>query len=369
MSPKVSVIVPIYGVEKYLRQCVDSILSQTLKNIEIILVDDGSPDGCPAIVDEYAAKDSRVVAVHQKNGGYGRAVNHGIELAKGEYIGIVEPDDWIEPEMYEFLLDRAYRDDLDVVKSNFTPVYVSNKIRPSLPNQWRGFQEEGEVLTAGQASYFFLHHPSIWTCIYRREFINGNSIRMQESPGASWQDNLFQVQTLCQVKRFGFTRRTYYNYRIFAATDSEALKDWHVPFARIGEIYDYLKLKGVFRSPFTTYLGIRHMSYIEIAVGATPLKDWPECKAKVAALASTLPIKEMLAYVSEKEAKKLEKRYLLSRDNPDALKEYVIRRYQRKYWLNFRRWLISARVRNGAVQIVFLGRVFSLAPIRKVEGK
>jgi hypothetical protein len=192
---------------------------------------------------------------------------------------------------------------------------------------------------------------------------------MQESPGASWQDNLFQVQTLCQVKRFGFTRRTYYNYRIFAATDSEALKDWRVPFARIGEIYDYLKLKGVFRSPFTTYLGIRHLSYIEIAVGATPLKDWLECKANVAALASTLPIKEMLAYVSEKEAKKLEKRYLLSRDNPDALKEYVIRRYQRRYWLNFRRWLLSIRFRKGAVHIVFLGRVFSFAFIRKLGEK
>ena len=90
--PKVSVIVPIYGVEKYLRQCVDSILAQTLKDIEIILVDDGSPDGCPAIVDEYAAKDSRVIAVHQENGGYGRAVNHGIEIANGEYIGIASYD-------------------------------------------------------------------------------------------------------------------------------------------------------------------------------------------------------------------------------------------------------------------------------------
>ena len=97
--PKVSVVVPIYGVEKYLRECVDSILAQTLKDIEVILVDDGSPDGCSAIVDEYAAKDPRVVAVHQPNGGYGRAVNNGIELAKGEYIGIVESDDWIEPTM------------------------------------------------------------------------------------------------------------------------------------------------------------------------------------------------------------------------------------------------------------------------------
>jgi glycosyltransferase involved in cell wall biosynthesis len=369
MNPKVSIIVPIYGVEKYLRQCVDSILSQTLKEIEVILVDDGSPDGCPAIVDEYAAKDSRILAVHQENGGYGRAINHGLSLAKGDYIGIVEPDDWIEHEMYEFLYSRASKDDLDIMKSNFTPICISNKIKASLPNQWRGLREEGEVLTAEQASYFFVHHPSIWTCIYRREFINENSIRMQESLGASWQDNLFQVQTLCLVKRFGFTHRAFYNYRSFATTNSEALKDWRIPFARIDEIYDYLKSKEIFRSPFTAYLGIRHLSYIEIAVGATPSKDWPECKAKAAALASILPIEEMLAYVSEKDAKKLEKRYLLLRDNPDALKKYVIRRNRRKFWLNFRRWLINVRVQNGAVQIVFLGRVFSLALIRKAEGK
>ena len=158
MNPKVSVIVPIYGVEKYLRQCVDSIISQTLKNIEIILIDDGSPDGCPAIVDEYAAKDSRVVAVHQENGGYGRAVNHGIELAKGEYIGIVEPDDWIEPEMYEVLYSKAVCDSLDVIKSNFIPHNIANRFLRPLPNKWAEAPSEDKVLTVDalkpKAPYF-----------------------------------------------------------------------------------------------------------------------------------------------------------------------------------------------------------------------
>ena len=95
MQPDISVVVPIYGVEKYLKQCVDSILNQTFKNMEVILVDDGSRDRCPQMVDEYAAQDARVVAIHQPNGGYGKAVNAGIARARGKYIGIIESDDWI----------------------------------------------------------------------------------------------------------------------------------------------------------------------------------------------------------------------------------------------------------------------------------
>ena len=116
---KISVIVPVYKVEKYLKQCVDSILSQTYKNLEIILIDDGSPDNCPKIIDEYAKKDRRIIAVHQKNGGYGKAVNHGLGIAKGKYIAIVEPDDYIAPDMYESLIQLAIETDADIIKSSF----------------------------------------------------------------------------------------------------------------------------------------------------------------------------------------------------------------------------------------------------------
>ena len=95
MEPLISVIVPVYGVEAYLNQCIDSILAQTHKNLEIILVDDGSPDRCPTICDEYARKDSRVRVIHKKNGGLSDARNAGLEIATGEYIGFVDSDDWI----------------------------------------------------------------------------------------------------------------------------------------------------------------------------------------------------------------------------------------------------------------------------------
>lgn len=118
-SPVVSVVVPIYKVERYLAQCVDSMLAQTLRDIEVILVDDGSPDACPGICDAYAAQDSRVRVIHQENGGYGKAVNVGIDAAKAPYIGIIESDDWIEPAMYEKLYRRAVETGVDVVKCMF----------------------------------------------------------------------------------------------------------------------------------------------------------------------------------------------------------------------------------------------------------
>ena len=96
MKDLISVIVPIYNVEKYLRRCVDSILNQTYKNLEVVLVDDGSPDACPAICDEYAQKDKRIKVVHKQNGGVSSARNTGLDFATGDYIAFVDRDDYIE---------------------------------------------------------------------------------------------------------------------------------------------------------------------------------------------------------------------------------------------------------------------------------
>lgn len=107
MNEIVSVIVPIYGVEDYLRKCVDSIINQTYKNLEIILVDDGGKDKCPEICDEYAGKDSRIKVIHKKNGGLSDARNAGIDIAKGEYLVFIDSDDWVETTMVEHLLDAC----------------------------------------------------------------------------------------------------------------------------------------------------------------------------------------------------------------------------------------------------------------------
>lgn len=114
MQPKISIIVPVYKVEAYLRQCLDSILGQTYQNLQIILVDDGSPDGCSAICDEYGAKDGRIQVIHQPNGGVAAARNAGLSTATGDWIGWVDADDWIDPDMFSCLLEHALSAGADV---------------------------------------------------------------------------------------------------------------------------------------------------------------------------------------------------------------------------------------------------------------
>lgn len=113
--PELSIIVPVYKVEQYLHKCLDSILSQTFTDFELILIDDGSPDRCGEICDEYAAKDDRIIVIHQKNRGVSAARNAGLDIARGEYIGFVDSDDWIEPEMYDSMLAATKEKKIDVV--------------------------------------------------------------------------------------------------------------------------------------------------------------------------------------------------------------------------------------------------------------
>lgn len=112
--PKVSVIVPVYGVEKYLDRCVGSIVGQTLKDIEIILVDDGSKDNCPKMCDDWAKKDGRIKVIHKKNGGLGFARNSGLELSTGEYVGFVDSDDFVKEDMFERLYTAAKKENADL---------------------------------------------------------------------------------------------------------------------------------------------------------------------------------------------------------------------------------------------------------------
>ena len=117
MIPKVSIVVPMYGVEQFLNKCVDSLLVQSLHDIEIILVDDGSPDRCGEIAEEYATKDNRIKVIHQKNSGLGPARNTGMAAAKGEYIGFVDSDDWTNACMFEMLYNAAKQNDADIAVS------------------------------------------------------------------------------------------------------------------------------------------------------------------------------------------------------------------------------------------------------------
>ena len=130
----ISVIVPIYNVERYINKCIDSIIHQSYKNLEIILVDDGSPDKCGEIIDEYSRIDKRIHVIHKSNGGLSSARNAGLDIASGDFIGFVDSDDWIEPTMYEEMLSFMEKEQLDLVECgiNLVTNNISNKYYPGL---------------------------------------------------------------------------------------------------------------------------------------------------------------------------------------------------------------------------------------------
>lgn len=155
MSPLVSVIVPIYKVEQYLKRCIDSIIAQTYKNIEIILVDDGSPDNCGAICDEYALNNGRIKVVHKPNGGLSDARNKGIEVSKGDYICFVDSDDYVEKDYIEKMLSAAELSNADLVISNFKYVYEDGTIKKyEFEHEFKSYssEESMEILVSNNMS-------------------------------------------------------------------------------------------------------------------------------------------------------------------------------------------------------------------------
>lgn len=222
IEPKVSVVVPVYGVEKYLRQCVDSILAQTLKEIEVILVDDGSRDRCPEMVDEYAARDSRVVALHQPNGGYGKAVNYGLREARGEYIGIIEPDDWIDPDMYRTLYDLATRHGVQVVRSDY---YAYTQAKGDRKIDLLPQADLDRVIEPRHRSDVFYCRPTVWAALYRRDFLRSNDIWMLETPGASYQDVSFNFKVLARAQSMWLSPQAFVHYRSDNQGSSTAARD------------------------------------------------------------------------------------------------------------------------------------------------
>lgn len=201
---KVSIIIPIYNVEKYLKRCVESILNQTLKDIEIILATDGG-DECDQICQDYAKQDKRVILVIHP-GSYGKAFNKGLKIAKGEYIGIVEADDWCDPFMFEKLYHRAVETKADVVKSGF--YFAFDDPNRNFKVLYDGYQENFSLLDRPD---FLSSQPSVWSCIYNKEFLLHNEIFMMEEQ-LPFIDVPFHYETLCMAKNYQLLKELLYFY-------------------------------------------------------------------------------------------------------------------------------------------------------------
>lgn len=259
-SPKVSIVIPIYGVERFLSQCLDSVLAQTLKEIEIILVNDGSPDNCARIIDEYAAKDCRIVVAHLSNGGYGRAVNYGLDCAHGEYIGIVEPDDWVEHRMFEVLYKHAKANDAEVVKGrcyHYKGQSNTSALDLGIPSAL--LDTCVEPIKTPQA---FKLGPTVWTAIYKKDFLNIHNIRFLETPGAAYQDTGFHFKVMFMTKRLYLVDAPLYHYR----TDNEgsSVKDPRKVFCVCDEweeVIRYLKEKNIYTEHASLVCSLQYDTY------------------------------------------------------------------------------------------------------------
>ena len=166
-TPKISVLVPIYNVEKYLRQCLDSLVGQTLQEIEIICINDGSTDSSPEIIQEYAQNDSRVKVITKKNSGYGDSMNRGLAKASGEYIGILESDDFLEKNAFERLYRLAKKHDADVVRAN----YYHFKGGENTKFSYVDTHDVDRVIDPSRRTWIFYQAPAIWSAIYKRSFL------------------------------------------------------------------------------------------------------------------------------------------------------------------------------------------------------
>ena len=199
-QPLISVIVPVYKVEEYLDQCMQSILRQTYRNLEIILVDDGSPDNCPAMCDNYAALDSRVKVIHKANGGLSSARNAGMDVAQGEFIGFVDSDDWIAESMYEMMIDPLIADE-NIAMSACRVCYVKSDGSTYEPN-FDGNLCRNVIASDVLPSYFILNAVVYaWNKLYRRASIR--KIRFTE--GRCPEDQLFSIKLALQLSRNGYS--------------------------------------------------------------------------------------------------------------------------------------------------------------------
>lgn len=241
---KISFIVPVYNVEKYIDQCVSSILNQTFNDLELILVDDGSPDRCPEICDEYAKRDARVKVIHKKNAGVSEARNTGIDAATGEWAYFVDSDDWIELSAAENLYNDAIRTGADCVMSDCVVRYDSGKTLRRNQFSKVFYTEDSEEIEGIQKNmlchkfnpYYSANcyngYAAPWGKFVKMSIIKDNGVRFDPYAKGVFDDGVYSLYLLDYVKNFYYNGQHTYNYRIVGSSLTHAFKKNALDIAR-----------------------------------------------------------------------------------------------------------------------------------------
>ena len=240
----ISIIVPIYKVENFIRQCIDSIVAQTYKDLEIILVDDGSPDNCPKICDEYAKADKRVRVIHQPNGGLINARKSGLKAASGDYVCFVDGDDWIEPDMYEHIAESIESNTPDCIITQFYYSYTDKEIKSSYALNKPYYNRnaiENEVFPSmlfTEPYYSFGIYPNCWTKVFKKVILEKHLMDVNERIRLG-EDIAFTFPCLMECQSISFIDKALYHYRI----NSESMTKKYDP-----------KLCDIFYLPYETLM-------------------------------------------------------------------------------------------------------------------
>lgn len=241
MYPQLSILVPVYNVEQYLPQCLQSLVGQTLQDIEIICINDGSTDRSLEIIKNFADNDLRIKIIDKQNTGYGDSMNLGLQEAKGEYIGILEPDDWIDDNAYESMYRAAEQHHADVVKTNFFRVknnHDTSKVEEITAEA---------VICPRDDRQVFQFMPAIWSAIYRRDFLIDNGINFLPTPGASYQDLSFSFKVWTLAQTVVLLPTAFVHYRLDNANSSvNNPAKVHCVVDEYAEIETFLCERGIF---------------------------------------------------------------------------------------------------------------------------
>ena len=219
---KVSVVIPVYNAFPYLKECVDSVLAQSLDKFEIICIDDGSTDDSLAVLRRYALADKRIKVITKENKGYGHTVNLGIRQAKGEYISIIEPDDYIENDMLHTLYGAAKQYELDIVNSDYRWFYDEKGRRVFEKHTiYNDLQMYERVLNPRNDTNILQGKYINPAGLFRKKFLLENSIFHNETAGAAFQDTGFCFLSLILAERIMVLSRAFYNYRHYNPNSSK----------------------------------------------------------------------------------------------------------------------------------------------------
>lgn len=261
-NPEVSVLIPSLNNEDYIAECVNSVINQSLENIEIICIDAGSTDSTLSILNDFSKRDSRVKIIQSDKRSYGYQMNLGMNEAIGQYIGIVESDDYIDERMFEELISLSNNAEMDIIKSSFFHVYDEGDIK--IDENKRELDNVNNPFTIYDRERFLKGHPSIWAGIYKRDFLMENNIYFLEEDGAAWVDNPFFYETAFAADKIIYTPKAFYYYRESNVnSSSNSLESFTIPIKRMIDNLNVVEKYGCKDENILYIIYVRAFAYLD----------------------------------------------------------------------------------------------------------